>query len=120
MIEIVITRESVCAGDDGDAPHRRTVRVPSLTTLDPLLADVLAAAPLPGISGGKATWCVSSRVPLAVVAQEWPAPRPLSPFPPDWTALDFADNTLRLHFSYFAQQDPATVFDILRRLRLRP
>jgi hypothetical protein len=33
--------------------------------------------------------------------------------------LDVREGTIRLHVSYFAQQDPDVVFDVLRRLQLR-
>jgi len=54
-----------------------------------------------------------------VGAQQWGAPRILSSFPPKLAELDVKGGTVRLHFSYFAQRDPETVYDVLRRLRAR-
>ena len=76
-------------------------------------------AKLPSISGGQATWALSSIVPLAVGAQQWGEPRMLSFFPPKLAELDVNGGTLRLHFSYFAQRDPEVVLEVLRRLRVR-
>jgi hypothetical protein len=75
---------------------------------------------LPSISGGKATWSLSSRVPLAVIAQQWAAPVILNHPPgPALSELDWDDDVVRLHFTYFAQQSPDSVLAVLRDLRLR-
>jgi hypothetical protein len=113
------TRDSVCAGDDGDAPHAREIDVPGPFDAATLVRAVVAAANLPSITGGQATWCVASLVPLAVVAQQWAEPRMVSFFPPKLGDLDTDGETVRLHFSYFAQCDPEAVYDELHRLRLR-
>jgi hypothetical protein len=113
------TRDSVCAGDDGDAPHAREIDVPDPFDATTFIRAVVAAATLPSISGGQATWCLSSGVPLVVLAQQWPEPRMLSFIPPKLRDLDIDGETVRLHFSYLTQRDPEVVFDVLRRLRLR-
>lgn len=112
------TRDSVAAGDDGDAPHAVEIAVPDGMTVEQLVRTICQAAKLPSITGGKATWCLASRVPLAVIAQQWPAPRMIGLMPPKLSDLDADAKSIRLHFSYFAQQDPDTVFEVLRRLRL--
>jgi hypothetical protein len=114
-----LTRDSVAAGDDADAPHAREIDVPDDVTVTELVQLVWRDARLPSISGGQATWALSSIVPLAVGAQQWGAPRILSSFPPKLAELDVKGGTVRLHFSYFAQRDPEAVFEVLRRLRLR-
>ena len=113
------TRDSVAAGDDADAPHAREIDVPDDVTVTELVQLVWHDAGLPSISGGHATWSLSSILPLAVGAQQLSEPRILSSFPPKLTELDVKGGTVRLHFSYFAQRDPETVFDVLRRLRAR-
>jgi hypothetical protein len=113
------TRDSVCAGDDGDAPHAREIEVPDDVTVDALVRLVWREADLPRIAGERATWCISSGVPLAVIAQQWPEPRPISFLPPKLTDLDVMGATVRFHISYFAQEDPETVYGVLRRLQLR-
>src|SRR5688500_9977792 len=105
-MRVYFTRDSVGAGDGGDAPHARQLGVPEGVATDVLVRLVSEAAQLPQIAGGEATWCVSSRVPLAVIAQQWREPRLLSSFLPALTILDFDGRTVRLHFSYFAQRDP--------------
>ena len=117
-MQLFVTRDSVCAGDDGDAPHPRTF--PSLPSATPAqaVATVLAARYLPSIGGGRATWVAASAVPLAVIAQQWPAPRWLGLSSRDRQRLDCNGDLLRLHFSYLAQQDPEQVLATLERLRL--
>jgi hypothetical protein len=119
-MEICVTRDSVCAADDGDAPHQRILDVPDNRTVEPIVLAVVRAYDLPQISGGDATWSISSNIPLAVVAQQWPGPRMTSPMPRNVAECDTSGNGLRLHFCYFAQLDPEVVFEVLERLRLRP
>lgn len=118
-MNLYVTRESVAAGDDVDAPHARTFAIPDAAPLEAALATVLAAHYLPSVSGGLATWSVTSNIPLAVIAQQWSAPRMLFRTSEDLKALDRAPGLLRLHFNYHAQLDPEIVLEVLRRLRLR-
>jgi hypothetical protein len=116
-MKVYVTRASVAAGDDADAPHPRTFHFPEGSTLEAIVTDICSRGYLASIQGGLATWSVSSNFPLAVAAQQWPAPRMLKAnlrLP-----LDFEGDTLRLHFSYHTQIDPETVFAVLRELTLR-
>ena len=118
-MNLYVTRESVAAGDDVDAPHARTFALPHEASLETALVTVMSARYLPSISGGLATWSVASGIPLAVIAQQWPAPRMLSGVSDNLDALDRAPGLLRLHFNYHAQLDPEIVLEVLRRVRLR-
>lgn len=118
-MKIYFTRDSVCAGDDCDAPHARQIELPANTSIEAIIRSALKASPLASISGGKATWCVSSIWPLAVIAQEWTEPKFLHPIPPKLTELDLRGETICLHFSYFAQQDPDVVFMVVKRLWIK-
>jgi len=113
-----VTRDSVSAGDDVLAPHAREVRIHAEPTMRDLVDQALKISQLPRISGGKATWALSSSIPLAVVAQEWDEPELVSQFPLDLGLLDHSNDEIRMHWSYFAQLDPDTVLEVLRRLRL--
>ena len=118
-MNLYVTRESVAAGDDIDAPHARTFALPPGASIDTALTTVMSARYLPSISGGMATWSVASGIPLAVIAQQWQAPRMLFGVSDNPDALDRAPGLLRLHFNYHAQLDPEIVLEVLRRLRLR-
>jgi hypothetical protein len=118
-MNLYVTRESVHAGDDGDAPHPRTFGVPDGASLEDAICVVLGSRYLPSISGGLATWSVASGIPLAVVAQQWPHPRMLFLSSRDLEHLDRPDGVLRLHFNYHTQYDPEVVLEILRGLHLR-
>jgi len=117
-MNVRVTRDSVAAGDDIDAPHSRVFSLPdSLLTLQ-LISRVLAEGYLASINGGKATWSVVSSVPVAVVAQQWSEPRAI-PWPePLPSELEWRDEALCVHFNYHAQLDPELVLEVLKGLRL--
>lgn len=109
ITRLELTRDGVCAGDDADTPHPRTVVPPSPLTLDEAIATIGASDYLARIFGGKATWVAYlGERPIAVVAQEWRAPEMLAHEQPVPTG------TVRLHFAYRAQADP---HEVLARLR---
>jgi hypothetical protein len=118
-MNLYVTRESVAAGDDADAPHARTFALAEAASLETALAAVISAGYLPSIRGGLATWSVTSNIPLAVIAQQWPAPRMLFLTTRELEVLDRSSGTLRLHFNYHAQIDPEIVLNVLRELHLR-
>jgi hypothetical protein len=115
-MELKLTRRSVAAGDDVDAPHKHSFRVPSGSTLAELLDIVLRSGYLASISGGKATWSVHAgarpgKSALAVVAQEWDAPKFIAP-----AGTRYEVRSLSLYFEYHAQRPPEEVFAMLARL----
>ena len=103
MPHLQITRDSVAAGDDLDAPHRKRITVAAGASLSEVLAEVRRLGYLARISGGKATWVVEASAPLAVVAQQWEAPEIL----PAGAALTGLPS--ELHFRYLEQEDPVKV-----------
>lgn len=115
-MRLVLTRDSVAAGDDIDAPHQRVLKVADDIDVAGLVTRIATARYLPGIAGGKATWSVLSRRPLAVIAQQWPEPRLLSPFLCALSELDLAGDELRVHLVYHAQLEPETVAEVLSAL----
>ncbi|MFE7529263.1 hypothetical protein ACFU7Y_26600 [Kitasatospora sp. NPDC057542] len=113
---ILLTRDSVAAGDDADAPHARTVTLPDgLDTPTALTALGLPRPLLPLIGGGRATWVVRGNdgTPLAVLAQQWAQPRPLPAGQGPLDRLADADGAVRLHVEYRRQLDPATEYERL-------
>ena len=55
MIDVVLTRDSVCAADDSDAPHEKSMRVHSFT--DPeALARETSTGYLPNVAGVGHSW----------------------------------------------------------------
>jgi hypothetical protein len=97
-INIRVTRDSVCAADDVNAPHEKTISLPSF--LDPIdfIRELLVLYSLPQISGGSATWtCHLNGRKIAVFAQQWPSPKAIA------TEMEFLDSN-ELHFEYHAQE----------------
>ena len=103
-------RDSVCAGDDTES-HRAAFDLPAATVRE-LVAAAMRACPLASIAGGRATWLVDVGTParcVAVIAQEWVAPRLLVADVP--AAALFGDGARLVHFRYHAQRDPQAAFD---------
>jgi len=114
-----LTRESVCAGDDVDAPHRATLSVPDDFTLEDIARVIWQARHLPKIQGGRATWSVASSVPIAVIAEQWQEPKTVTSLDFVKDCLDISDGAIHVHVNYHAQLDPDIVWEVLRGLRLQ-
>jgi len=66
-IAVLMTRDSVCAGDDCDAPHEKKTDVHSF--LDPeAFANAVASGYLPSVAGAGHTWsCMLNGVKIAEI-----------------------------------------------------
>ena len=117
-MKILLTRESVAMGDDADAPHYREMTVADDSSLQVLIKIILQSRYLATISSGRATWTVVSRIPIAIVAQQWADPKMLMPVP-SLSSLNFSDNVLSVHFVYRVQQDPDVVYEEFQRVHDR-
>ncbi len=104
---LLITRDSVHAGDDCEAPHARWINPQEIETLEAALRLLLHNGYLPSIAGGCATWIVRGPQALAVIAQQWQEPRFLV------NAQSTLVNLEELRFVYLCQVDPELVFDCL-------
>lgn len=67
QIPVVLTRDSVCAADDCDAPHEKTIKVHSF--IDPeALASETASGYLPNVAGVGHSWiCVLNDIKIAEI-----------------------------------------------------
>ena len=117
-MKILLTRDSVAMGDDADAPHHREMDIADDTSLQAIIKAILQSRYLATIGGGKATWTVVSRIPIAIVAQQWAEPRMLVPAP-SLSSLNFSGNVLSVHFNYRTQQDPDLVYEEFQRVHSR-
>jgi hypothetical protein len=99
-INLAVSRSSVCAGDDVDAPHSRSVALSDMMPIKFVIQDILDSGYLAKISGGRATWIVELGLPVAVATQQWAKPRYLTN--PDFPISEFiSDSELKgLHFKY--------------------
>ena len=114
-LAIKVDRDSVCAWDDIHAPHAKRYSFQAKDTLSDALSAILVAGYLLNIAGGKATWIVEATgKPVAVVAQQWGAPK----FLIDPTSLVTDCITPKapraLFFRYWCQVDPAVVFECVK------
>ena len=116
--QLIIWRDSVCAGDDCEAPHELI-----LPARDESLRNVanrlLGAGYLALIAGGRATWILETGRragrPLAVLAQQWTQPRFLVDPDSGTTTYIHHDDNPHLNLRYWCQVDPEQVFDCLQR-----
>lgn len=116
----IITRDSVCAGDDYGARKPGRFRLSDDWSWEELVDGAWRFGELPlHIAGGKATWVLASGIPLGAGAQQWECPRLLWLLERDREGLDLVGDFVRLHWSYMAQIDPDITYDVLRRLQLR-
>jgi len=103
MLTIRVTRDSVCAGDDVEAPNEKFVEVNSFTEPEAFMHAVTNAYGMPTIEGGKAAWVVllnGNRI--GVIAQEWNAPKV------SVRELQFQESN-HVFLRYHAQSDPSTL-----------
>jgi len=102
-LRIRVTRDSVCAGDDVDAPNEKHVEVHSFTDPEAFIHAVTDAYGMPFIQGGRAAWVVLlNGDKIGVVAQEWNAPRA------SVRELQFQESN-HVFLRYHAQSDPNTL-----------
>lgn len=112
---ITADRDSVCAGDDCES-HARSFHAPLHASVPALIELATRACPLASISGGEATWIVQAGgydgTPIAVISQQWPAPR-LHADADDTVQALFQLREPQLFFRYWCQASPEAVFDAL-------
>jgi hypothetical protein len=112
-MRVIATRDDVHAGDD---PPTREFEIPDGASGTEIIVAAADWSWLPSISGGKATWSVMSREPVAVLSQQSPEPKFFFALKDD-DVWYFEDGILFLHFNYHAQIDPGIVYDVLRKVR---
>jgi hypothetical protein len=116
-MKVYVSRGSVAAGDDIDAPNSESISVPDGTPLEEIIGSIAKSGYLPSITGGQASWSVASNIPVAVVAQQWSEPRMFFLLG-GMKDLDNRDGIFRIYFNYHAQVDPEVVYKVLWGLRL--
>jgi hypothetical protein len=118
---LTIWRDSVHPGDDFDAPHETSLPISTGETIESVVTRVASSSYLASIHGGEATWIVySGRHPLAVVAQQWQAPRFLAAPEQSITSVISQDDECHLEFRYWCQADPDLVFECLQHNKPLP
>ncbi|MEU5002258.1 hypothetical protein [Streptomyces sp. NPDC021622] len=126
-MKIYLTRASVAAGDDHDAPHEDTRDLPAGMPLQEVVATVAKSGYLASIAEqittstgtaivkADATWVLTSAgSAIAVVAQQWNEPLLLTHWDSELASLADGDGVVHWHFDYLCQQDPFAVYDELK------
>ena len=110
----MIWRDSVAMGDDSDAPHEWVLPVAADAAIGAVVGAMLGAPYLASVAGGRATWIVEGAVPVAVVAQQWAAPRWLVAPELPVAGLRRPGGEPDLQVRYWCQVDPEGVYACLR------
>ena len=111
---IIIWRDSVAAGDDFNPPHAKKIKAESNESIEEVLEKILGTHYLPSIIGGKATWIVEGKFPLAVIAQQWSKPYYLvEASTPIEGLVEFNDHQLK--FVYWCQVEPNEVIASIKQ-----
>ena len=67
QITVVLTRDSVCAGDDCDAPHEKTIRIQSFVDPETLVKEA-SSGYLPTVAGVGHSWtCFLNDIKIAEI-----------------------------------------------------
>ena len=112
---LVIWRDSVCAGDDVDAPHETVLSMPLDAPIGQLAERLLDGKYLAFISRGRATWIFEGASPLAVFAQQWKKPRFLVSHELPLSLVMNSNARPHFNFRYWCQVDPDRVYDCLKK-----
>jgi hypothetical protein len=110
-----LTRDSVAAGDDVDAPHERFVvleqAVVTPADLQAVLAEI-APGYLPRVAG-TATWAAYSGMPLMVFSNGESAPQPFWLMDSEMGRLAQREGALSIYFAYLATTPPKTAYEVI-------
>jgi hypothetical protein len=112
---ILIWRDSVAAGDDVFAPHEVAINVEYDERIERTLEKIVAARYLPSILGGKATWIVIGKKPVAVIAQQWREPHYFVESTTRTEDLIESTDDHQLEFLYWCQVEPGQVVESLEQ-----
>lgn len=120
-LAVNVERDSICAGDDIDAPHAMRFAFQLTDTLEQALSTIVDAYLPNNIAGGKATWIVEAAgKSVAVVAQQWESPQFLIKPTTQLIECVVPEAPKGLFFRYWCQVSPVVVFDCLRLGRPLP
>lgn len=114
---ILLSRDSVCMGDDVE-DHDRQLTVPEHSTLHEIVKKIIEIRYLPGVAADVVTWSVSSKEPLAIISQDVGEPRLLTRMPDLVLSRNRDGNTLKLHCSYIGHIQADVVAGVLERFSL--
>lgn len=110
-----LTRDSVAAGDDVDAPHERVVVIerPVVTPAD-LQAVLAEIAPgyLPDVAG-TATWAAYSGMPMMVFSNRGTAPRPFWLMDSELGRLALREGVISVYFAYLASTPAEAAYEVI-------
>lgn len=110
-----LTRDSVAAGDDVDAPHEQVVvleqTVVTPADLQAVLAEI-APGYLPDVAG-TATWVAYSGMPLMVFSNRGTAPQPFWLMDGEMGRLAEREGVISVYFAYLATTPAKTAHEVI-------
>lgn len=112
-----LTRDSVAASDDIDAPNERLERLepdPESPARVQALLEELAKDYLANIAG-PASWIAYSRVPLLVLSNSWSKAGAVWLMDIEFPLLDCREDGLHVRFVYLPVTDPDAALEVVQR-----
>ena len=109
--KLILTRDSVGAGDDISAPHTKIQSLNIEKGIISLMKEAKEKYLPSNIQGGKATWLAQcNKKSIAIIAQEWSEPRIIDKNIKIENLLN--DNgDLLIFFIYLSQDDPENAYN---------
>ncbi len=114
-IKVHLTRDMTPGDDPDEAPFDQVLTITCEPTALALAERILAEKYLPTVSSNKAAWVIAAPEPVAVYAQEWPAPAFLHPHSIELIPPMRQNLPIRIHFCYIGETPPETALYVLRR-----
>ncbi len=114
---LLLTRDSVAAGDDVDGPHERKLAL-NQDVATPADLQALAAQIAPGYLpnvGETATWAAYSRLPLAIFSNRGTDPHLFWLPDSDLRQLAVRNAVISLHFVYLESIPAQTAREVIER-----
>lgn len=115
VLVLSVERDSVCAGDDCDAPHSKQFAFDQNVSLTEVVSSIVNSGYLAFVAGGNATWVFQvGEKRIAVIAQQWTSPKYLvnqSDLVKDCVS---PENRHPFFFRYCGQTDPDIVLGRLK------
>ncbi|KZK90914.1 hypothetical protein PsAD5_04052 [Pseudovibrio sp. Ad5] len=111
MLELIVTRDSVCAGDDCDAPHRAHFSINEAASISNLVEYLREIYPLSNVFGDHLTWTLTARSKIAMFGENWRELHFLVPEGASCSSYASEDKTLHVHFDHQSGVYPKQLYE---------
>ena len=112
-----VTRDSFSAADNLKAPHEYIATINPSSTVEALILAIFRKLPTFDRKYGTATWAITSKRLLAIISNQWDAPRMLLRSVRRMQDMVIIhDNTAYIHFCLYEDSDPDELYQTLDKV----